>query len=198
MSFFARSAAISLFPDDRFPGAIDAAFYRLVSGTIFGVGFQRSLNLVTAARRTSEPISQSDLGDLQHALHFLDVAFDISHQVTRRLDLPHVQCGSQGAGQSPGNTSDDVVERGGVFWPRNFPAIFVLIEVLDPAMNAEMERFFEVLNVGSAMRSFVLLNANTACVGDGHGNLSICWSWGGLKLFSALAFDGQLRQEANS
>ena len=42
--------------------------------------------------------------------HVLDISLDLGHEVVRRLDLPHVQCGPQGAGQSAGDPGNDVIE----------------------------------------------------------------------------------------
>jgi len=135
---------------------------------------QCSFHFFPTAGRDFEAISQPDLRDLQYPIHIFDVTFDISYQITRRLDLPHIQCGYQGSGQSSSDTGNDVVQRSGVFCPGDFPAILVLIKVLDPAMDSEVEWLLEVLDVGRAMRSFVLLDPNATCVGDGHGYLRCC------------------------
>ena len=83
---------MSLFLDDCFPSASNAALHALVSGTFLGMGFQCPIRFLSTAMWDLETIPQSNLRDLEYAVYVLDVTFDISHQIARRLDLPHIQC----------------------------------------------------------------------------------------------------------
>jgi len=128
--------------------------------------------LVSATGRDLESILQPDRCDLQRAINVFDVAFDISHQIVCRLDLPHIQCGSQGAGQSPSDTSDDVVQCRWILRSGDLPPVFLLVEVFDSAVNTEMQWIIEVFNVGRAVRPLVFLDTNSTRVGNGHMELS--------------------------
>lgn len=155
----------------RFPRTINTSLDALVGRTLLCVGFECPVNSLSAAGRNLEAIPQPNSRNLQHAVHIFDVAFDIGNQILCRIDLPHFQCGTQGAGQSSGDTGDDVIERGGVLRSGHLPAILVLVESFDSTVNSEVDRFIEVLDVGCAMRAFVFFDANAACVGNGHGRL---------------------------
>src|SRR5262249_50569020 len=108
-------------------------------------------------------------GNPHHAVHVFDVSLDLGHEVVCRLDSPHVQCGPQGAGQSAGDPGDDEIERGGGLRAGDLPPLLLLVEPLDAAVDAEVDRLREVLDVSGAVRAFVLLDAQAAGVYHTHG-----------------------------
>lgn len=114
---------------------------------------------------------QPNLRNLQHTVDIFDVAFDLRDKIPGRLDSPRVQRGPQGAGQSPGHASNYVIERRRIFGAADLPAIFLLIEISDAAVNAEMNGFLEVFNVGRAVRSLVLFDSDATGMCNGHADL---------------------------
>ncbi len=111
---------------------------------------------------------QSNRRDLQNAVHVFNVALDVGRQVFRRLDSPHIQCGREGAGQSPGDAGDHVVQRGRVFRANDLPSVLLLIEAFDSAVDAEVNGLLEVLDMSRAVRALMFFDTKTASVSDGH------------------------------
>ena len=52
-----------------------------------------------------------------------------------------------------------------IFWADNFSAILFLVKMLDPAVNAEMDGLGEVFDMGRAMGSLMLLDADMTGMG---------------------------------
>lgn len=57
----------------------------------------------------------ADGRDPKNSIHFGDIAFDFGGQVAGGRDFPHIQCGSEGAGQSAGHTGNHMIQRRRVF-----------------------------------------------------------------------------------
>jgi len=89
----------------------------------------------------------------------------MGHEVFSGRNSPRIQRGAESAGQSAGNPCDNVIKGGGVFLALDFPPILLLIEIFDAPMDAEMNRFRELLDVGRSVGSLVFVNANVAGVG---------------------------------
>src|SRR5262245_17791262 len=157
------------FLDVGLPGAVDAALDRLVGGALLGIACQQPVHLLPASCGNLKAVVQANLGNAHHAVYVFDVSLDLGHEVVCRLNPPHVQCGSQGAGQSASDPGDDVIEGGGVLRAGDLPPVLLLVEPLDAAVDAEVDRLREVLDVGGAVWAFVLLDAQTAGVNNAHG-----------------------------
>ena len=108
----------------------------------------------------------ANLGDFQNTIHIFDVPLNFSNQILSRLDSSHIQCGREGSGQSPRDASDDVVKSCWKFRAGNFPAVLLLVEVLDTTVNPKVDRSREVLDVGCTVRSLMLLDADTTGIRD--------------------------------
>jgi hypothetical protein len=84
-------------------------------------------------------------GNLQHTVDLLNIAFNIRHEILSRLDLPHIQCGPEGAEQSPTDTGNHVIKRRWILRASDLASVLFLVEVLDAAMNAEVKRLIKSL-----------------------------------------------------
>ena len=118
---------------------------------------QEPLDGLPLACGSPDAVTQTYLGDLEDAVHVLDVPLDSRRQVLSRRHLPHVQCGPQSAEQSPGDPGDDVIQGSRVLGSAYLPPVLLSVEVLDPAVYAEVDRLTEALQMGGTMRSLVLL-----------------------------------------
>ena len=107
--------------------------------------------------------------DSQDAVDIFNVTFNVGNQILCRLDLAHVQCGSQGTGKSPCDTSNHVIEGGRVFGSGNRSTVLLLIEVFDSTMDSEVNRLLETLDVCGPMRSLMLFDSDSAGMRYGHG-----------------------------
>lgn len=113
-------------------------------------------------------VMQADTGYLQYSLHILDVPFDIGAKRPGGSYTPRFQRGTQGTGQSPRNTSDDVVQRGRVLGSREFSAVLVLVEMSDSTMNAKVKGFRKTFDRGGPVGALMFLNPNAACMDYRH------------------------------
>jgi hypothetical protein len=68
-----------------------------------------------------------------------------------------------------------MVKSGGILSTRDFSTVLVLVEVFDSTMDAEVDGFLEALDMGCPVGTCVLLDANAACMDDGHGRPSLSW-----------------------
>jgi len=57
------------------PGALDAAFHRLVSRAFVRINSESSLGLVPGAGWNLEFVSQANLGDLENPVHVFNIPF---------------------------------------------------------------------------------------------------------------------------
>src|SRR5262249_18504977 len=130
MSFVANLPFLDL----CIPTALDAALDRLVGWALLGIACQQPVHLLPASCGNLKAVLQANLGNAHHTVYVFDVALDLGHEVVCRPDPPHVQCGSQGAGQSAGDPGDDVVERGRVLRAGDLPPVLLLVEPLDAAV----------------------------------------------------------------
>jgi hypothetical protein len=147
------------------PGDVDAAFHRLVRRTKVRIQRQGSLSLFFEAGRDSELIRDPDLRDSQDTLFLADISFHMGHEVFSGRNSTRIQRSAESAGQSAGNPCDNMIKGGGVFLPLDFPPILLLIKIFDAPMDAEMNRFRELLYVGRSVGSLVFVNSNVAGVG---------------------------------
>jgi hypothetical protein len=108
-------------------------------------------------------------GNLQHTVDLLNIAFNIRHEILSRLDLPHIQCGPEGAEQSPADTGNHVIKRRWILRASDLASVLFLVEMLDSAMNAKVKRFVKPVNESRSVRSFVFGDLDLARMGDGHG-----------------------------
>src|SRR5262249_9547493 len=157
------------FLDLRIPRTLDATLDRLISRALLGVARQHPVDFVPRRRWSLEPITETNLGDLQDSCHVFDVALDLSHEVVRRRNSPHVQCGPDGAGQSTSDPGNDIVERGRVFRASELSPVLLLVELFDASVDSEVDRLGKVLDMGRAVRSLQLLDPQSAGMNDAHG-----------------------------
>jgi hypothetical protein len=94
-------------------------------------------------------------------------------QVFFGLDAPRIQRARQGAGQSPSDAGDHVVQCGGEFGAFDFAAVFVLVKILDATVDPEVDRLREISEVSGPMGPLVLFNAHTAGMGNCHDVISL-------------------------
>jgi hypothetical protein len=64
-----------------------------------------------------------------------------------------------------------MIEGRRIFRTLDLAAVFLLVEVLDATVDAEMNGLRKVLYVGRAMRACMLHDTDVAGVGDCHGDL---------------------------
>ncbi len=133
-------------------------------------------------------------GDPQHTVDFLDITFDIRHEILCRLDLPHIQCGPEGAEQSSGDTGNHVIKRRRILRARDLAAVLFLVEVLDAAMNSEVKRLVKPLDARRSVRTFVFGNLDSAGMRDGHSSLlrEKCFYHPHFRQFTATVKHGKL------
>jgi hypothetical protein len=150
------------------PGALDAIPDGLIGRAFVRINSESSLGFVPGAGWNLEFVSQADFGDLENPVHVFNVPFHKRDEVVCGLDFPRFQRGGEGAGESPTDAGNHVIQGRRIFRTCDLTAVFLLVEVLDPAVHAEMNRLGEVLDVGRAVRAFKLQDADVACVGYCH------------------------------
>jgi len=128
----------------------------LVGRALISVHSESSLGLVPAAHGNLEFVSEADLGDLENPIHLFNIPFHKGDKIVCGLDFPRFQRGGEGSGESPANAGNHVIQGRWIFRTCDLAAVFLLVEVLDAAVHAEMNRLCEVLDVGCAVRAFVL------------------------------------------
>jgi len=147
------------------PGAVNAILDGLVSRAFIRINSESSLGLVPGAGGNLEFVGQADLSDLENPIHVFNIPFHKRDEIVCGLDFPRFQRGGKGPGESPANAGNHVIQGRRIFRTCDHTAVFLLIEVLDAAVHAEMNGLREVLYVGRAMRTFMFQNADVACVG---------------------------------
>src|SRR5262245_59943065 len=164
-----RKASSLRLHDLGVPRTLDATLDRLISRALLGVARQHPVDFVPRLGLSLEAVTEANLGDLQNSGHVFDVALDMGHEVVRRRNSPHVQCGPEGAGQSASDPGNDVVERGRVFRASELSPVLLLVELFDASVNAEVDRLRKVLDMGRAVRSRLLLDTQSTGMNDAHG-----------------------------
>jgi len=138
------------------PGALNAILDGLIGRAFVRINSESSLGLVPAADGDIEFVSEADLGDLENPIHLFNIPFHKGDKIVCGLDFPRFQRGGEGSGESPANAGNHVIQGRWIFRTCDLAAVFLLVEVLDAAVHAEMNRLCEVLDVGCAVRAFVL------------------------------------------
>jgi hypothetical protein len=138
------------------PGALDAILDRLVAWAFVRIHGECSLGFFPGAGWNLEFVSQANLGDLENPVHVFNVAFHESDEIVGCLDFPRFQRGRKGSGESPGNSRNDVIQGRRIFGTFDFTAVLLFVEVLYPAVDAEVKGLREILDVGCAVRALVL------------------------------------------
>jgi hypothetical protein len=87
-------------------------------------------------------------------------------QVFFGLDAPRIQRGRQGAGQSPSDAGDHIVQGGREFWAFDLPSVFVLVKIFDAPVDSKVDGLREIPEVGGPMGPLVLLDAYSTGVGN--------------------------------
>jgi len=151
------------------PGALNAIFDGRIGRAFVCINSESPLVLFPGTGRDLEFVSQADPGDLENAVHVLNIPFHERDEIVCGLDFPRFQRRGEGSGESPTNAGNHVIEGRRIFRPRDLAAVFLLVEVLDAAVHTEMDRLREILDVGRSVRAFMLQDADMACVGYGHG-----------------------------
>ena len=150
------------------PGALNAILDGLIGRAFVRINSESPLGLVPGAGWNLEFIGQADLGDLENAVYVFNIPFHKRDEIVRSLYFPRFQRGGKGTGQSPTNSGNHVIEGRGIFRTYNLTAVFLLVEILDPAVHAEMDRLREVLDVGRAVRAIMLHDTDVTGVGYRH------------------------------
>jgi hypothetical protein len=140
----------------------------LIGRAFVGIHSKGPLGLVPGAGGDLEFVSQADLGDLENSFHVFNIPFNKRDEIVCGLDFPRFQRRGKGSGQSPANAGNDVIKGRRIFGTCNHTAVFLLIEVLDPTVHAEMNGLSEVFDIGRAVRAFVLHDTDVAGVGYCH------------------------------
>jgi hypothetical protein len=154
------------------PGALNAILDRLIGRAFVRINSESSLGLVPGAGWNLEFISQADLGDLENPVHVFNIPFHKRDEIVCGLDFPRFQRGGKGSGESPTNAGNHMIEGCRIFRSCDLTAVFLLVEVLDPAVHAEVNGLREVLNVGRAVRAFMFQDTDMTSVGYGHDSSS--------------------------
>jgi hypothetical protein len=147
------------------PGALNAVSDRLIGRAFVGINSESPLGLVPGPGWNLEFVGQADLGDLENAVHVFNVPFHKRDEIVCSLDFPRFQRGGKGTRQSPPDSGNHVIQGRGVFRTCDDAAVFLLVEILDPTVHAEMNRLREVLDVGCAVRAFMLHDTDVTGVG---------------------------------
>jgi len=150
------------------PGALNATLDGLIGRALVRINSERSLGLVPRAGWDLEFVGQADLGDLENPVPVFNIPFHKRDEVVCGLDFPRFQRGGEGSGESPADAGNHVIEGGRIFRTCDLAAVFLLVEVLDAAVDAEMNGLCEVLDVGRAVRAFMLHDTDAAGVGNCH------------------------------
>jgi len=150
------------------PGALNATLDGLIGRAFVRIHRESSLGLVPGAGGDLEFVSQADLGDFEDPVHVFNIPLHKRDEVVCGLDFPRFQRGGEGAGESPPDAGNHVIESRRILRPRDVAAVFLLVEVLDAAVDAGMNGLREVLDVGRAVRAFMLHDADAAGMGNGH------------------------------
>jgi len=150
------------------PGALNAILDGLIGRAFVRIHDERSLGLVPGAGWNLEFVSQADFSDLENPVHVFNIPFHKRDEIFCGLDFPRFQRGGEGSGESPANAGNHVIQGRWIFRTCDLAAVFLLVEVLDAAVHAEMKRLCEVLDVGCAVRAFMLNDPDVAGVGYCH------------------------------
>jgi hypothetical protein len=159
---------VSGFSHFRLPGALNAVPDRLIGRAFIRIDSESPLGLVPGAGWNPELVGQADLGDLENAVHVLNIPFHERDEIVCGLDFPRFQRSRKGSGESPTNAGNHVIEGCGIFRTRDLSTVFLFVEIPDAAVHTEMDRLREILDVGRSVRAFMLHDADVACVGYGH------------------------------
>ena len=159
---------VSGFSHFGLPGALNAILDGLIGRAFIRINGESSLGLVPGAGWNPEFVGQADLGDLENAVDVFNIPFHERDEIVCGLDFPRFQRRGEGSGESPTNAGNHVIEGRGIFRSRDLAAVFLLVEVLDAAVHTEMNGLREVLNVGRAVRTFMLQDTDMACVSYCH------------------------------
>ena len=159
---------VSDFSHFGLPGALNAILDGLIGRAFIRINGESSLGLVPGAGWNLEFISQADFGDLENAVNVFNIAFHKRDEIVCHIDSPRFQRSRKGSGESPANAGNHVIKGRRIFRTGDLSTVFLLVEILDAAVNAEMNGLREILDVGRAMRAFMLQDTDVAGVGYGH------------------------------
>ena len=149
----------------RLPGDVNTVLDGLIRGTQVGIDRQGSLRFLFHTGGSFERIGDPDLCDCQDALFLANISFHLGYEVFSGRNSPRIQRGAESAGQSAGNSCDDVIQGGRIFRALDFPSILLLIEILYAPVDAEVNGFREIFDVGRSVGSLMFVNADVAGVG---------------------------------
>ena len=114
--------------------------------TLGGMGRYGTFGPITGSGRDPEPIVDTNPRDPEHLINGLDVTFHVRLDVlSRRRNVAHLQCACQGAEQSTTDGADHVIKRG-----RHIFFRLDAVELFDPTMDAESNRFIKAFKIRMA------------------------------------------------
>jgi hypothetical protein len=142
---------------------------RLIARAFIRIHRESSLGFFPGAGRDLEFVSQADPGDLENPVHLFNVPFYEGDEIVGSLDFPRFQRSPKGSGESPAHSGDHVIQGRRIFGTFDLTAVFLLVEILDTAVHAEMDGLREVLDVRGTVGAFMLHNTDVTGVGYGHG-----------------------------
>jgi hypothetical protein len=148
------------------PGAVDTPLDGLIGRAVLRIGGQGLFCVFPFSLRNFHLIPEPDFCDPQDPLDVFDVPLHLGDQDVFGLYTPHLQCGRQGAGQSPPDAGDHIIQGGGIFGTFDLTSILVLVKILDAPVDPEMDRLREISEMGRPMGPLVFLDANSTGVGD--------------------------------
>lgn len=111
--------------------------------TFGGMGRYGTFGPITGSGWDPEPIVDTNPRDPEHLVNCLDVTFHVRLDVlSRRRNVAHLQCACQGAEQSTTDGADHVIKRG-----RHIFFRLDAVELFDPTMDAESNRFIKAFKI---------------------------------------------------
>jgi hypothetical protein len=148
----------------RGPGNLDAVPHGLIGRAFVSVDGKGPLGFFFPVCWKLNLVSHPDLRDFQNPLHILNVSFHVSRKVVRGRDSPRIQRSGKGPRESPGDSCDHMIQSRRILRPGDLAPILFFVEAPDAPVNAEVERIGEILNIGRAMGSLQLVDANVTRV----------------------------------
>ena len=94
----------------------------------------------------------------------LEVVPYLCLDIFRRNNTTRIQRSAQGASQSFGGGGDRAIQRRRMLLVGRVSPVFVLAELHDFTLDAEIERLIEALHAGGEMSSLVFADLDTASV----------------------------------
>jgi len=96
----------------------------------------------------------------------------MGHQILGCCNSARIQRAGEGTGQSAGNAGHNMIECGGILRAFDFATVFLLVEVLDAAVDPKMDGVVKVFQLGCSMGAGMFPDCQIAGIGYSHGHTS--------------------------